>query len=273
MNDTEDPLTTVSTNPRDVRVDYLQEIIYPVAVRNTSQVPILLDDGFLEFQTDHPDVTAQALRVSFPCNQRLEPGYFDYFRVAIRPNLLYRPSSNVFSANFRFRRQHPYHIGPVEHAAFDNMGYIIILDPPSFEQTFISFKDPEDDELSVMLCTMARRAGFTPYRAKDQREPGISDYWEVKIRPAIRSSKVTLALWTTRSFATDPNNVRRELQMSREAGTPVVLLRESNVEPPEEYPSRLVEHVLFDRSNPWVPFAEALARLAKRRHQSSGHCL
>jgi len=265
MNDTPDPLTPISTNPPDVRVDYLQEIVYPVAVRNNTELPVILDDGFLEFQSDHPGVSAQHLRVPFTCNRRVESGRFEYFRVPIKPNLLYRTFSNVFNVTFRFRRLQSSHIGATEHATLDSMGYIIILDPPSFEKTFISFKDPEDDELSLMLCTIARRAGFTPYRAKDHWEPG-SLYWQDKIPSAIRSSRVTLALWTTECSA-NPINVRRELQLSREGNIPVVLLRENDVEPPEEYPSNLVEHVLFERSSAWVPFAQALARLSERRHQ------
>lgn len=266
MTDTPDPLTPVSTNPPDVRVDYLQEIVYPVAVRNNTEFPIVLDDGFLEFEPEHLGIAAH-LQVPFTCNRRLEPGRFEYFRVPIKPNLLYRPYTNVFSATFRFRRQRSSDIGAEEHFTIGSTEYYIIVgEPPAFDNAFISFKDPQDDELSVILCTIARRAGFRPYRAKDHPEPGINDYWEGKIRPAIRSSRVTLALWTTESSA-DPINVRRELQLSREGNISVVLLRENDVEPPEEYPSNLVEHVLFERRSAWAPFAQALASLSERRHR------
>ena len=149
---------------------------------------------------------------------------------------------------------------------FSETPYIIVRRPPvvGAADVFISFKDPEDDQLSLLVKELLARAGFRGYRAKDDPRPGVS-YWDEKIEPAIRSSRTTIVLWTIRA-QNDPREVLREVRLSRQYHKYDVLMLEdgTGVRAPPEFPPDVIEHIKFSKDEPWILVAPAIAALAKR---------
>jgi hypothetical protein len=263
------PLEFVSA-PRDTSVDFLDVVEIPVGIRNRTHGPISLEEIALAFQPSATSVPVEAVTVHHRCKGQIQgPGALEYEKVRVCPSLLFQPWTNVFTITARYRSEGPSGVGVALAAVVAANEYIIVNNAPNFSgklpraSVFISFKDPQDAELAGVAAELVRRAGFSPYLARNDERPG-SNYWEDKIQPAIESAEATLVIWTPNTLR-QPDTVLRELRYSQEVGTPAGLFLEDATELPRDYPASIREYGgPFVRRQPWESFAREIEAAARR---------
>jgi hypothetical protein len=264
------PALEIQIAPHESAVDYLKTRPVPVGVRNHSDEQIILEDVSLTFQTDYP-IPPENVTVKLPCDGcKVAPKALEYFHVPVIPSLLYRPATNYFSVVVAYRRVKGKTLSALAQAESAHASYLVVKEPPIFPpaQVFVSFKDSEDLELASLAARFLRRGGLEPYLARNDPRPG-SDYWRDKIEPAVRSSVALTVVWSRQTTGHD-ESVVREVHIARGAGVPDVLLLEQSVAAPREYPPADLEHAKFDRTAPWIPFAQAIEVVARRIRAGKG---
>lgn len=248
----------------DPSVLYLEKVNVPVFPKNCSSQTIVLHNITLKFQGDSSAVPDQALIFHKDCESReLKSGANDVFRVSVTPSLLFRQSTNYYSVTVTYSFASNLSVPKTEEFSFS--GYLIVHPIPIVEesQAFISFKDSEDWELAQLAGTLLQRAGIKPYFARADHHLMNNNYWKDKIYPAIRSSKVTVALWTSQTLH-DPKYVLLEMKQSKKEKVPVVLFLENGTEPPDKFPPKSKEYTLFERPSPHTVFAADIEALSKQ---------
>jgi TIR domain len=253
-------LVPVVISPSQTNVSYLQPVTVAVSFRNVGRLPVVLDDCKLIFQRDY-GLSEEATATTVSCHGRRVPSQnSDYITVPAVPALLCSRATNTFKAIVSYRLEAKSGLGRKETVELGGPGYFIIVDdPPMVGQAFVSFKDPEDAALADLAADLLRKGGFAPYLAKRETRVG-GKYWREKIPNAIGDSRCTLVIWT-KNTARRPQQVRREIRMSRAKGKFVALLRESEVELPPEYLGEQFEYVSFCRESAVVSFASAITSL------------
>jgi hypothetical protein len=182
------------------------------------------------------------------------PAKLGYCSVQIYPNLLFLPHTNYFDVAITYRLCTE-KIGALQ--SFIGQGWFVLIKPAPqiFGKAFISYKEPEDRNLSELLFEFAKDAGFDPYMAPRDVKTG-SRIWSKKIPAAIKSSKFTFVIWTSNTL-TGPG-VKKEIKIARENGIEIVPLLERKASDPRLF-GRDVEYTRFDADNAALTFAEVVA--------------
>ncbi len=242
-------------------VDYLSEISVPVQITSTSPCEVVVESIALRFQSDWkvpgPDVTVAQQFTDFI----VRPDALDYRNVRVRPYLVFRPYTNVFDVLITYRLSEESGLGCQSTQVAREASYLIIQPARKiFDSLFVSYKEPEDLDLAKLAFTLAERAGFVPYIAPEDIQPGTK-IWEEKIEKAIKRSKATIVIWT----ASTPfgSGVPKEIEISRSAGVRIIPFLEQGVPKPEVYDAS-IEYTLFERNNAASVFANVL-RLQRGR--------
>src|ERR1051326_730540 len=246
--------------PLNPDVDFLGKVRVPVQLTNRSRHRILVERITLQFQSNYR-VPPEELQITHNCQAcALEPGELAYDNVAVIPKLMFLPYTNVFDVEVTYRYETKGQVSKSNSEKRKDVSYLIIQPAPAiFGDLFISYKDPEDLELAEDLFNLAKLAGFNPYIAPNDINPG-SEIWKDKIPQAIRGSKYFFVIWTSKTAS--GTGVQREIKICRDAAVPEVLLLEERMPPPAEYP-RNKEYLRFPRQHPALQFAKALE--AQRR--------
>ena len=232
-------------------VEYYEPVSVPVSITNISPGTILIDSIELELQTDAGMVNWFK---QTSCGHRVDSGdvHDEIVSFASPPEL--KENTCTFKVLVRFREANGVAAGnAVAELAEQNFYIINRISSSKFGQLFISLKQAADDDLADSFAVMARRAGFDPYMAKDDPQPG-TDLW-AKIENALKASKAAIIIWTSRTQMGP--GVQREIELCKTLGVPLVLLIDEGVEIPEAY-SASVEYQNFKRSNPATAFSKVL---------------
>lgn len=240
---------TVPVFPNEV--EYYEPISVPISITNLSSPTVLIDTIELELQTDAGMVNWFK---SSSCGHRVEPAtlHDEIANFAAPPELI--ENTCTFKVLVRFREIDGAAVGHQIAERADEVFFIIIRRSSlTLGQLFISLKQAADDELADLLGIMARRAGFEPYMAKDDPQPG-TNLWE-KIENALKASKAALIIWTSRTQM--GSGVEREIELCKKFGIPWVLLIEEGVELPPFYDTD-IEYQSFNRANPAPAFSKVL---------------
>jgi hypothetical protein len=201
----------------------------------------------------------------------LRPSHKEVVRVSIVPPLDCLAYSNLVDVNVEYGTPADISKGHSRHAERRHLDWLLVKEvpTPAEAEVFVSFKDRENEDLAQLAVKYLRRAGLSPYLARDDQRCGC-DYWEDKITPAILRSAGVLVIWSP-DVVRRPDLVRREMGIARAANVPLGLFLSNDTEPPDEYPASVLEHVPFDPKAPYAAFAEGIATAAQR-WKKSGRC-
>jgi hypothetical protein len=242
----------VSVAPlKSVEVEYFESKSLSLYFTNRSDELLLVDGVTLQFQTDG---SMAAHYTDHPCALRIEPKDGASFAVQVTPTPIYLANTNSIELMVKYRVDSKGKLGaPVteRHPA----SYLIIK--PSRHQlgdAFISFKQPEDRKLAMMIERYAERSGFTPYVAMEDPQPGTQQ-WK-RIEAAIKRSRAAFIIWTLRTEW--GKGVQREVRLCRKYSVREVLLIEEGVAIPAEYSGTNVEYSRFLPDEPARKFDHAV---------------
>lgn len=259
-------------NLRDREVLYGERLSYPVWLTNTRQDLLVVRAVSVRLESEN-GWRGDGSRFVFRHESGIElpPGQSKIWTIPIRPTLDCLENSNnpsvaveysaIASSRRRGIRQSQWHRGT----------WIVVKEvpPPDAAEVFVSFKDPENEELAQLAARYLRRAGLAPYLARDDEQCGRA-YWEGKIMPAIVRSSGVLVIWSP-DVVRSPDAVRREMGIAQRARVPLGLFLSRDVEAPVEYPPSVLEYVCFDPGAPHAAFADGIADMA-RRWRETGQC-
>src|SRR5258708_124418 len=186
---------TVAVAPlRSNRVQYFQEFALPLFITNTAKSDVLLERVTLSFQSD----ADQRVYHDHDCGIRIHPKEAKEIKVSVNPDPAYLANTNIYEVGLTFRTIKKNSLGEAVTERHQPGEYLIIVLPnPDLGQIFISFKQPEDQDLANALERYAKRAGFTVYMAVNDPQPG-TDLWR-RIEPELRKSIATFVIWTQRT--------------------------------------------------------------------------
>lgn len=230
-------------------------------VRNTSIGAVHLRSVSITLQPEHAtlqhDPSLVATRGGLLVH--LPPGARECVELTISPPLVALPGSNVWSVSAEFEQVGTRGVGAPRCDSRSQFDWINLHDAPSHSkaEVFVSFVDPENDELAQLAELDLRRAGVRPYLAKRDTRTGC-DYWDDKILPAIERAAGVLVIWTAETLRR-PDSVLREIEHAQRVGVAVGLFRANGTQLPPNYPKTIKEYAGFDPHAPRPAFAQAIA--------------
>jgi hypothetical protein len=231
--------------------EYYCPISVPISITNVFSAALLVDTIELEVQTDAGMVNRF---INTPCAHRVEAGAIHDEIITFEPTPEFMENTCKFKVLVRFREVHNAAVGNQLAQTASEEFYIINRQSDSdLGQLFISLKQLADEDLADLFALMARRAGFDPYTAKDDPQPG-TNLWD-KIENALRNSKAVIGIWTTRTQM--GQGVEREIELCKRFRIPMVLLIDQDVEVPEQFKTD-IEYQTFNRNNPASAFSQVL---------------
>jgi len=243
--------------PRSAEIQYYESTSVSVLITNNAPTPILVEEVILRFQSD---AFVASEFVGQDCGWELAPKELHEQKVAVCPTPIYLANTNMFDVMVKFR---PIDGGILQGQLSEihhRSSYLIIRESrDSCGKLFISFKQPEDLSLARLLEKFARRAGFEPYLAIHDSQPG-TDLWK-RIEPELRTSIAASIIWTGHTAWGD--GVQREVKLARQYAIPDVLLLEDRLDLPEEYKGTGIEYVRFDPHNPAPAFSKIVTSLRR----------
>jgi hypothetical protein len=237
-----------------MEVEYFEEVSLPLTVINTSSEPILLESITLRFQSD-ADISK--IYVQDNCSCIIKPQEMRDIEVKVIPTPMFLANTNVFDVMVTYRLNVDGKLSEQASYIFRApQGCFIIIKPSTTQlgQIFISFKQPEDLKLAKILERFAERAGFKPYLAIHDSQPG-TQLWD-RIEPALRGSLAVLVLWTKHTQWGD--GVQREVELCRAHGIQDILLIENGLDLPLAYKGTESEYRRFDYDDPFEPFSKVI---------------
>lgn len=201
----------------------------------------------------------------------LPPDHKEVTRVSIIPPLDCLAYSNFVDVTVEYGTPADLSNGRARRVEKPHLDWLLVKEVPApvGAEVFVSFKDPENENLAQLAAKYLRRAGLSPYLARGDEQCG-RPYWPEKITPAIVRSVGLLAIWTP-DVVRRPAAVRREMGIAKRSNVPLGLFLSGNTEPPADYPASVLEYVRFDPSAPQAAFADGIAAAA-RRWKESGRC-
>ncbi len=107
----------------------------------------------------------------------------------------------------------------------------------------------------MMIGRYAERAGFAPYVAMEDPQPGTQQ-WQ-RIEAAIKRSRAAFIIWTRRTEWGE--GVQREIRLCRKYSVREVLLIEEGVAIPAEFSGTNVEYSRFLQDEPALKFDHAIS--------------
>src|SRR6266404_2805165 len=176
---------------KSVEVEYFESKTLSLYFTNRSDELLLVDGVTLQFQTDGGTA---AHYTDHQCALRIAPKVGAAFAVQVTPTPIYMANTNSIELMVKYRVDSKGKLGASvteRHSA----SYLIIK--PARHQlgdAFVSFKQPEDRNLAMIIGRYAERAGFTPYVAMKDPRPGTQQ-WD-RIETAIKGSRVAFIIWT-----------------------------------------------------------------------------
>ncbi len=252
-------LVQVSLPPsRGAEVEYLEPRTFTVIITNTSGGRILVESVDLRFQSDYG---AAAVLVQHPCTIELAPDGLGEAQVVVTPSPRFLTNTNEVDVKVWFRTIDGGAVsGELHDETFERASYLLIRNSTKVAgQVFISFKQPEDEPLARLVERYATRAGFSPYLALNDPQPGRS-LWR-RIRPQLTKSVGIVVLWTR--HAAWGSGVQEELSICIRRKLRFMLLLENGARLPSLY-DKSIEYRTFDRENPSEVFSDTIARWKAR---------
>lgn len=230
-------IVSVWSIPKDYAYFTQRGQIY-VQVRNTSEHDIEFEKIECLFKSEEglePYIPAVEVLLSLEPGELSPPVFIDFdFDLALKPSQnrylikIYYSSGNVLE--------------------YDPRNSILInpVCPPK-KKFFISHKDPTDTDISRTLAAFLFKLGLVGYLAEDDRRPGL-DFWDGKIIPGIEGGIGTIVLFTS-SAENDPDNIVREIEISKEKRKPLILVLEPGVGKPRNFPAGIEYYLLETQIN------------------------
>ena len=244
-------LSVSITPPRSAEVEYYQKATVSVSITSSAPYPLLIEQLILRFQSD---ANVAAIYVEQQCGWELAPGELREQLVSVYPIPVYLANTNVFDVMIRFRSCETGVVGQ-QNSEIHRGSYLIIKHSRQpCGKLFISFKQPDDLALARLMEKFARRAGFVPYLAIHNPQPG-TDQWK-RIEPEIRASIAISIIWT--SHTDWGSGVQREIILARQYSIPEMLLIEERLEVPDSHRGTNVEYLRFDPEDPAQSFSKML---------------
>ena len=245
---------------------YGERFRFPMWFKNRSTEALHVRAVSISLQADAGWVGPRT-RMAFRAEIGLElpPGCMEIRHVTIVPPLDCLAYSNFLDVIVEYGSSTDLANGRPRLMEKRNLDWLLVKEVPapvSGAEVFVSFKDPENEDLAQLAAKYLRRAGFLPYLAREDGRCG-SDYWEEKITPAIRRSAGILVIWSPEAVR-HPESVQREIAIARSSAVSVGLFLSADADPPAEYPASILEYVRFDSSAPYAGFANGIAAAAKR---------
>lgn len=236
--------------------EYFVDKTISLFITNGSPDHLLVESLVLRFQSD---VDSSAIYVEQPWGLELTPDEQKEQKVTVTPTPDFLANTNCFDVMVKYRVFEKTVWGKLHEEITQRSTYLNIKrSTQQLGQVFISFKQPEDEQLASILGKFAARAGFLPYIALDDPRPGTS-LWS-RIEPEIKNSVGVFVVWSRHTrWGT---GVQQEIKICSECGISYVLLIEDNEELPEAYDTT-IEYKRFDRRYPHTPFSQVIA--AKRK--------
>ena len=238
--------------PKSAEIEYYETTSVTVLITNSSPTPILVEQVILRFQSD---AAASSEFVEQNCGRELGPKELHEQEIAVCPTPVFLANTNMFDVMVKFR---PIQSGTVQGQLSEvhpRLAYLIIRESTKpCGKLFISFKQPEDLPLARQLEKFARRAGFEPYLAIHDSQPGTG-LWK-RIEPELHSSAAAAIIWT--SHTEWGEGVQKEVKLARKHKIPDILLLEDRLDPPKEYTGTEIEYLRFDPHNPAPVFSKML---------------
>jgi len=242
-----------------IEVEYFEELSLPLTVTNNLTDSILLESITLRFQSD---AFVSKIYIEENCNCIIHPQNMKDLEIKVIPTPMFLANTNVFDVMATYRINKDGKLSDQVSEKFKALqGCFIIVKSSSslLGQIFISFKQPEDVKLAKILERFAERAGFTPYLAIHDSQPG-TQLWE-RIEPKLKDSLAALVIWTKHTQWGD--GVQREIELCRLHQIQDVLLIEDGLDLPATYKGTGFEYRKFDYDDPFEPFSKVIA--ARRR--------
>ena len=228
-------------------VRYLQEEHLHITLHNTGAVPVIVQTlaGHLWFPPPNPNVPPD--RFPFPVtltDRWLEPGAHCTAVGRISPRLIISRGTNYIDleATYQEHRDGRYQSVTTSSMPHQSCCVIVADREETTSRVFISHKIPEDTDLARELQDLLKRAGIQAYVVEDDPRFDV-DLWKDKIPDAIRRSEFTVVLWTAHALASLTEGVQREVDLSRQRGVPVALLKDPSIPLPRG----------FDGNHEWLP--------------------
>lgn len=246
---------------RDRTATFLRRKRLELWLRNISKGALHLRSISVTLQAEHPSLQGDASLVvgQGGLDVHLPPGAREWVELAVVPPLVALPGSNVWSVSAEFEQVGDRGVGAPRRETRSQFDWLNLRDAPSHPdaEVFVSFVDPENDELAQLAELYLRRAGIRPYLAKRDTRTGC-DYWDDKILPAIERAAGVLVIWTAETLRR-PDSVLREIEHAQRVGTAVGLFRAHGAALPTAYPKSVKEYAGFDPHAPRPAFAQAIA--------------
>jgi hypothetical protein len=256
----------------DREVLYGRRLSFPVWLKNRTKRPLWVRAVSVSLQPD-TGWKGDANRMVFRSEPGLElpPDHKEVTRVSVIPPLDCLPNSNIVDVSVEYGTLAETRDGDLRQTDRRHVDWILVTEVPApvGAEVFVSFKDPENEELAQLAAKYLCRAGLTPYLARDDGRCGC-DYWREKIEPAIGRAAGTLVIWTA-DTRRHPEAVSREIGIAQRARVPLGLFLSRDVKAPVEYPPSVLEYFRFDPVAPHAAFAVGIADMA-RRWRETGQC-
>jgi hypothetical protein len=261
MSDDAPVLAFEHTQGGDRAASFLRPKRLAFWVRNTSGSAIHLRDVSVQLQAENAALRSDQTLISRSeaMDGDLPRGARQSVELTVVPPLVALPGSNVWSVRADFEQVGATGVGAPQSECREQFDWINLHDAPAHPdaEVFVSFVDPENDELAQLAELYLGRAGIRPYLAKRDTRIGC-DYWEGKIMPAIARAAGMLVIWTDETLRR-PDSVIREIEYAQLVGTPVGVFRSHETELPQLYPKSVKEYVGFNPHAPRKAFAHAIA--------------
>ena len=237
------PILSLIPIPEDPECSYLSESALRIKIRNESNCQLLIQAVSCQFDQEqgtsrnpfrvHPSTTLAAGQTS------------NILSVPFTASLTFKPESNFCDITARVRSRRGSNWDRPESVPLGKLIWKKFVpckrEPKTF---FLGHKDPEDKRHVERLNYYLTKAGFRGYMAEEDPRPG--DFlWEEKIEARIQESAALLVLWT-RSAASNPSNVKREIELAMSIGKRIIPIVEKGISPPDYFPRETVEHVELD---------------------------
>src|SRR6266536_1538566 len=243
--------------PKSAEVEYYETTSVTVLRTNNPPTLILVEQVILRFQSD---ASASSEFVEQICGRELGPKELHEQTIAVCPTPVFLANTNMFDVMVKFR---PIERGTVRDQLSEihpRLAYLIVRESTKLcGKLFVSFKQPEDLPLARQMEKFARRAGFEPYLAIHDSQPGTG-LWK-RIEPELHTSVAAAIIWT--SHTEWGVGVQKEVKLARKHGIPDILLLDDRLDLPKEYTGTTIEYLRFDLHNPAPAFPK---RLTARRN-------
>ncbi len=249
----------------DRNVLFGKRLFFPVWIKNVATSPVIVRTIAAKIEPDSSWTgDPQQMRFAGEAGVELLPGHKEIFSIAIVPPLDCLEHSNFIGVSVTFDLLGRVGRNESLNEVREKINWILVKEVPAVPQVevFISFVDPENEELARLAAKYFKRAGITPYIAKSDEQCG-SLFWADKIEPAIARSSGVLVVWTN-DTTRRPKNVQREIEIAKRERRPIGIFLSNGVTPPAAFPASAIEHVRFDPAVPHAPFANAIAAAARR---------